>query len=338
MFKTKRYVHDIYEKEQIYDESFESFCYQHCLKILLESKGVWNARFYINTSMSLVLDEEEQRCSFDTHENVRSLLPSCGNIVERYQCEDRDAKDVFMENIEYIVQRNEPIIVGLDSYYLPYTINYNKVHAGHTALLCGFDLHKEEVYLIDWYAPWLYKGSVALNDFLEARDSQNPYDGSLFSGTPIKNNWACIKDIKEKDVHQLFNEVIELSKAQYYCESKEKKQGVEALIGMKEWTQKCSSESDFALIYEEMYIGVKRHKFFMGTLQEYSKHDDSLVLQEMIEKQRVIINKWDVIWMLLLKLKSKSAERTKIRLLDYFEDLIDAENEFRKYIIKSSVY
>lgn len=78
-----KYIHNIFWKNLKYDSSYESFCFQNCLKILIEAKDIDNPDFFINRSLSLLFDCESYAKMLYTHKDVRGLLPGVG-VVNRY--------------------------------------------------------------------------------------------------------------------------------------------------------------------------------------------------------------------------------------------------------------
>ena len=320
-----KYIHDIYWKDLKYDSGYESFCFQNCLKILMEAKDIENTDFFINRSLSLLFDSESYEKMLYTHMDVRGLLPGVG-VVNRYYNPNLLSKEVFDYNCTFVSNNKEPIIVGVDSFYLPYTSNYKKNHAVHTAIMCGYDLKNASVYLIDWYEPWLYKGEISLEEFLLARDSKNEYDGSIFSGTPIENNWAYIQTIEKKSIEYLFKNLIDLSVDQYFSDKKDK-QGVQALEGVMNILVHCNNPEKYKKIYDNLYISLKRHKFFCGALVNYYIYKSSLLLNDIINIMKEIIIEWDNILLMIIKLSMRNNESTKNRMLVKFSENIGKEKE-----------
>ncbi len=321
----RKYIHEIYNQEQNFYDGYESFCFQNCLRILLESKGFRSAALYINSSLSLIYDENEDVCKFRTHENVRGLLPSLNDYVKRYYYDSPNKEEIFYENIKYMFTHNEPIIVGVDTYYLPYAINYMKNHAVHTLILAGYDLDRNEVNLIDWYEPWLFKGTIDIDIFLQARNSENPYDGTVFSGVPIQNNWAYIEKFDQKETRKLFKEVIQYTMKQYYVDYDNV--GPQALCKMYNYFKSCKSESGYIGIYKDIYTGIKRHKLFLLYLSIYLTIEDIKLLANAIELLKEVVKKWDIMLMLLMKQAKNPTERTKTRALNKFQEIIEDESK-----------
>lgn len=320
-----KYIHEIFWKDLKYDSSYESFCFQNCLKILLEARGIKNSDFLINKSLSLLFDSESYTKMLYTHKDVRGLLPGVG-VVNRYYNPRLRKEDVFEHNCMFISDNNEPIIVGVDTYYLPYASNFKKNHAIHTTVMCGYDLKNASVHLIDWYEPWLYKGEVSLDEFLLARDSKNEYDGTIFSGTPIENNWAYIQKIEEKSLDTLFEKLIDLSIRQYFSET-EKNQGIRALECVMNILAASNVANQYKKIYDNLYISLKRHKFFLGGMKNYYKYKPTLLLDDIISKMENIIILWDSILLMLVKLSIRNNESTKNRMLYKFAENIENEKE-----------
>lgn len=200
-------------------EAYESFCYQNCQRIILEYVYGSQAVLFINTVPTIEI-EVGDKLRLREKKNFRSLLPSLNKYINRfYYKDDESAEDIFKRNIKFVYENKTPIIVGTDTYFLPYSDNYKKKHAKHTLILCGFDLTRDVVYVIDWYSPWFYKGEVDIETFLNARNSKNEKDGTFYSGSPIENNWAYVEKIPHYSADKLFDETIRLSKEFYFNNS-----------------------------------------------------------------------------------------------------------------------
>lgn len=75
------------------------------------------------------------------------------------------------------------------------------------------------VHVVDWFAPWFFVGEIPLEQLLEARDSSNEYDGGLYSGKPIYNNWAKVENDKlEGNTLWLIYTQLKMSYEQYFVE------------------------------------------------------------------------------------------------------------------------
>lgn len=326
-------IQSLYYAELDYFDGYESFCYQNCLRLLLKSIGIKDSWSYINASMSILYKDKE----LQQHSNIRSLLPEFSSFVQRlYYDNSVKAEDVFEENIDFILKNDMPIIVGVDTYYLNYTSNYMKNHAIHTLILCGYDSVTDDVYIIDWYAPWFFKGTIKKAVFLKSRQSKNEYDGSIYSGTPIRNNWAYIKkDIMKKNKKELLNTVIKLSLEQCYNPSNSVGEafiGIEALRKLSEDVRK-DGYLDYEAIFHQFYGMIKRHSFFKQYLVNYSnsEKDDSITV--VIESLNNTISIMNIVSMLLLKQSKSSSTRNLERIIKNMSILIDNE-EF----IKNQLY
>ena len=219
-----------------YNKCYDTFCFQNCLKILLGGLGIENAEYYINKSMSFIvnrLDTFELDYEFGIH--ARSLLPQFDNKVVRL-IPEYDYKRVFEENIKY-VHEHDPIIVGVDTYYLSYLPYYLKSHGKHAIILTGYNENDHKVEIVDWMEPWYYKGYISDEEFLNARNSQNESDGGMFAGSPVNNNWTKVIDKNGWDatLSQIIRYTIELSLVQYYHPKKLNDVfcGIDALIYIK---------------------------------------------------------------------------------------------------------
>lgn len=327
----QNYVHDFFYNDLDYYEGYESFCYQNCLRLLLKAMGISNPWSYINASMSLIYKDKE----FLQHKNIRGLLPEYSNFVKRIYYDDIiSAEDVFRANINFIVKNKKPIIVGVDTYYLKYASNYMKNHAIHTLIMCGYDSLTDDVYVVDWYAPWFFKGAVKKEDFVKARNSKNEYDGTIYSGTPIKNNWAYVENILSlKNPENLLYTALKLSFNQYYSGLDNVGiLGVNALKCFKEDINTIDS-INFGKIYYQFYTAIKRHSFFKQYLENHLDYCNNDIVLEIVDLTSKSIATLEIISMLLLKQSKLITIRTSERIIKNLEIVIENETIINRLIM-----
>lgn len=253
-FKLNSMKQSIMHNKQIYRPSFDTFCFQNCIKYILEFYDVQNSDFYINRSLSMLV-KKDQGFNADIYyeKNARSLLPFFSDRVKRYYLKDAKGDDVFWDNVD-LVKSGVPIIVGVDSYYLSYLPYYMKSHGRHTIIMSNYDENDDTVEVVDWMSPWFFKGKVNRDEFIAARDSQNPYDGGVFSGKPILNNWAEV--LNENfcwDAEKLIRNTAELSLEQYFYPVQKDDDAFEGLEALKFITSLVS------MIENELTVEAQQH-------------------------------------------------------------------------------
>lgn len=324
------YLNEIYNLELEYYDGFDSFCFQNCLRILLEANGCNYSLLYINSAMSLSCERGLDYFNLKEKKHYRGLLPSIYNYIERNEYCNVDAKDIFEENIAFMEENNTPIIVGVDTYYLPYATNYKKNHARHTLILCGIDRCDNVVYVIDWYKPWLYKGRIEIDRFLMARSSDNSFDGSFYSGVAINNNWATIKKMPFVKPEKLLRELVRLSIDNYFCVKEE--QGLGAIEELKKFILENSNNIDYMKLYREVYSVMKRHKFFKQYLEYYNSYMKTDLCFNCIQTLDRDNDDWEILLMLLLKQSRKYSDKIEKRILDKLDDIIKIESAISKQL------
>ena len=190
-------------------------------------------------------------------------------------------------------------------------------------ILCGFDLIRNVVYVIDWYSPWFYKGEVDIEIFLQARNSKNEKDDSFYSGTPIKNNWAYIEKIPQYSADKLFDETIKLSKKFYFNDSDN---GVIAALSLLlKYISVMENETDYNRVFYYMYTLLNRKKIFLQYIEYYSnlkQLDRNTIFITQLKKN---IANWDVIVILLLKQSKRYNVKTRNHLIDKISKSISEE-------------
>lgn len=326
-----RYINEIYNMKLIYYDGYESFCYQNCLRILLQSMGYKHPELYINAAMTLCLQKKTGGISFEFHDEMRGLLPSFhSNIVRIY--EKDDAYLMWEKNRSYLSERHEPIIVGVDTYYLPYASNYQKNHAKHTLILCGYDLMEDVVYVIDWYPTWFYRGKVKLVDFLKARSSRNESDGSIYSGSPIENNWAYINRFEACTSEELMREFLKTSVEKFFspiCEE----EGIEA-IGKMCNELKGDCNIDFNSSYRSVFATVRRVSFFTQYLKIYNYCYGEIIFKTLFERLNETKGDWEMLQFLFMKQLWSKKEANLIKIAKHMESIYQKEKEIGEELQK----
>lgn len=85
-------------------------------------------------------------------------------------------KSLNMGIIDFIVQSIDNgfyMSVFLDRYYLPGIRNYQKSHMTHEAMVFGYDLEKEQIYLIEYQETYLKEFIVTFAEFIDAYDNSD---------------------------------------------------------------------------------------------------------------------------------------------------------------------
>lgn len=319
-----RYINKIYDMKLTYYNGYESFCYQNCLRILLQAMGYKHPELYINAAMTLRIQKKTGGICFEFHDDMRGLLPSLqSNIVRIY--EKDDANVMWEKNRTYLSERHEPIIVGVDTYYLPYASNYQKNHAKHTLILCGYDLAEDVVYLIDWYPTWFYRGKVKLDDFLKARSSRNESDGTIYSGSPIENNWACINRFEACTPEDLMKEFLQMSAEKFFFPISEK-EGIEAIAEMcNELKRDCNI--DFDSSYRSVFAIVRRVSFFTQYLKVYNDYYREIVSKTLYERLNETKGDWEMLQFLFMKQLRSKKEANLMKISKHMESIYQKEKE-----------
>lgn len=332
----ERYSHSILNEDILKLPGFESFCYQNCQRILLQAMGVKYPELYINATLSLNFNTKSGVVGMGSR--IRSLLPSVDKYVFRTEYETESAEEIFSENKAFIIKNKIPVIVGADTFYLPYASNYMKNHARHTLLLCGFDESADNVSIVDWYPDWYFKGTVPTKLFLKSRGSDNPYDGTIFSGCAIKNNCAYIERFEEKNPSVLIRELLSVMRSEYYSAPTDSiVYGIDAVVAIQSRIMDENDAVFFKSLHKKINITSKRYKFFRQYILSASKVMNLADFESSVICLDNVINDWDIILMLLLKASMAPGERIKARLKSKTDMLINDEEILKSKLLKLRV-
>ncbi len=336
---------DINSMQQTYYDEYDSFCYQNCIRQILEWFQVNNAKFYINTSLCLTLKKQQDNEYNIDDDNARNVLPKYKDKIMRYYPYDKNKYEVWKENLEKL-KSGVPIITGVDSYYLKHLPYFKKSHGIHTVILAGYSLENNKVNIIDWFAPWFFKGSEDFENYIEARDSENIFDGGIFSGLPIMNNWAEIDNNGwNTDIMELIHSNIDLSINQYYLENESKDNCSKGIYALREVLNILEGiklldieEKKKALkkLYYNLYGVVKRKVFFRHFLDNAyfatnieQFNDSKIFITE-------IINGWEELLNVVMKGAFRCKDETLLKISEKLLRIIENEEEFYEHMIKLS--
>ena len=177
----------------VYDPVFKYLCVQNCAFQILNQMGCKHTKQLFNCSLNYrakIIRSGNIAASpivFNRQNANDFLLPFVG--YKGFSASDGEA--VWKENLE-VLKSGMPFIAIVDVYHVWYRNEYRKVHGSHAVIVGGFNAREEKVKVIDWYDPYYFQGDICLNEFILARNSNNPKCNNPFSGAPISNEWIYI--------------------------------------------------------------------------------------------------------------------------------------------------
>jgi hypothetical protein len=338
---------NIFNTKPSYYKEYESFCFQNCLRQVLEYYGVENAALYINSALSFVLESNNSYPNgfkIKYNEHSCSTLPKYGDKVRRlYYDDDKNGEDVWIINKQKI-DEGIPIITGVDVFYLPYQTYYNNSHGIHTLILCGYSELEDFINIIDWYEPWFFKGVINKKEFISARSSTNPQGEGVYSGTPIRNNWAEIDTYGwESNPVELIYQTIDLSIEQYYnnafVDDQNVMQGINAIkrlyeIVLENKVKIPEERSKFLKdLHNTLFVALKRQKLFKLYLELSTQWVKINSIISAINQMKEVIEKWDLILMYILKASISKLDGTYDKVLNNMIENISFEEKIYDILV-----
>ncbi len=329
---------NILDVDQTYYDEYDSFCYQNCLRQILEFQGVEDAFFFINMSLSFKLRREEAvtyRVGED--EGARSLLPRFSSKVRRFHYDGESAEEIWEMNRK-TVEGGTPIITGVDSFHLSYLPHYQTNHARHTVILGGYEPKGDLVHIVDWFSPWFFKGGIAREGFLVARNSENAYDGGIYSGSPIRNNWAELDgDGWGEEGVSLIRDNLLLTRRQFY----ERHEGmelngiyaIEELVDVMEQL-KMEPMEDHSIVFKKMHYDLynvnRRRDFFKLFLTAANQKTRNEAFGKAAERLTALYDDWEKLLFQMIKYCYRRKEDGLNRLMAGFGDVMVKEWRFKE--------
>lgn len=160
-------------------------CAKNCAYQILEYMGAASPLAYIYTGFIpyICVYKEEFLAS-------GKPLNICGKNSYILQGKSHDFDEVLLLNRHQLEDGVLPILL-VDTYFMPYRIEYGKNHGSHTVILSA--VKDQSVEIIDWYDTVMFKGEIAIDDFKKARCSQCNDRSNPFALMPIANAWISIE-------------------------------------------------------------------------------------------------------------------------------------------------
>ncbi len=302
-------MNTFFERDITKMEAVDSFCFQNCLRVLMEIQGIEHPVLYLNAALSLKYNKQTKKIKT----SFFSLMPSVEScVVQVTYPEDQDPREVLKNNMEYVKNNCTPVAVSTDTYYLPYASNYKKNHARHIVLLCGLDEEDQSVEIIDWYPDWFFKGKVSVGDYLLSRTSENEYDGTIYSGEKVENAWFKIVGMHESSETELLKELFQVMRQEYFRESDDTwLYGLQAMEAMKDVIDGCMDKEAFVQLHKRFWFIEKRYSF----LSSYLSYVKESAIKNSLERMRACLEAEAAEWrrMQLLSIKGSVMPSEKSR-------------------------
>lgn len=171
--------------------------------------------------------------------SAEALNPAASSVFLYHGYSD-SFEQVYDLNKQQLINGIPPIVL-VDTFYLPYRREYQKIHASHSAIFAGFN--KDSICMIDFYPPHYFKGFVEYNSYKKSRNSLNPKDVNPFSGIPIMNYWYHLNIDKLTDSEKECILINLLDVVKKTSDSKKELRREDALMYLYIYFIKCKNAS-----------------------------------------------------------------------------------------------
>lgn len=324
---------DIYRANPSFPQEYEAFCFQHCVRQILESYEISNAQFLINSALDFMLvPDASSPFGYSLVLRNQPVLPNYVHLIKQFLPGEQEPLEVWEQN-KRILKEGTPVIAGVDIFHLNYTPFYQKIHGEHRVVLGGYSQDGASVTIIDNYQ-WNYKGELGLQEFIEARTSACPKDDSPYSGTPIRQVWNTVeRDGWKADVIELLATTLELTLKQY-CQqpaSTDCLHGVQALKKIEEFSYLLAEEGQIARtgFLKELRLALlfnsSRVKLFSYYMKQAALNLQLPRLQELNIQLDADLAIWETLLRLIMKGIYTKDELMYRKIQLKFREVIDAE-------------
>lgn len=311
----------------VYHDEYKSCCFQNCVRQVLEYNGIKYAHLLINTNFDYKIILNNSPLGFEI---IR--------YSDRMLHHDYDQYIVFPdikgltehEMIDYeknTIKENIIPIIGVDIFYLYYCKNYMKSNSFHTAILGGYDA--SNAILLDIGEKIKFNGGIPMDEYLKARTSKNPKGINFYSGVPINKYLAYLEESfwnLKIDYISLIQEAV-FNAIKYYDDIagsgvngiKELGSILSNIVKTNKYDQRL-----FDYLYFNLYEINKYRKLFGLTIYYLETYNfDVVVSKDLLRKIKMIIQSWDNVISLFVKIKySNEKENTVLLIIHYLEETL----------------
>lgn len=336
---------DIYNRQLSCHKEFEFYCFKNNCRIVLEYYGIKNAKYFINCSLDFRLLRDT---SFKLgYKNVRmtdiqSVIGNCplvknsNKVLLHKECKS-EALGVWIENKKKI-DTGLPLIVFMDLFNLSYNpIFKNKEHGLHSVILAGYTTGSEKPLILDWYQHhWSYKPEMELEEYLEARKSDNPLGVNVASGMPIHNAWVEInREGWDSEDYELLSRTLDLTLDQYYglSDNNEVLKGIDALKAIYEACTAYLRNTDekTEVFFRELYISTfmlaKNKSLFKWYMDAASYEFANMGIKDASILLNDISTSWNTLLLLICKCSMAYSYELHKRIADLILECIHLEEK-----------
>lgn len=322
---------DIYNYQHKYYKEFHSFCLKNCARQVLESQGIIDAIYYINCSLELFIESDSESPFNYTvyHGNDYTFLPRFENKIKIHR-EQGDQKVIWEKTLSKI-EEGLPLIILGDVYYLSYQQHYKKNHGSHSFLLCGYTEDYKSVYVVDWYEPHYFKGTLNVDEFNMARGSLNHWDHNPFSGMEIMYGWAQVEtDGFVEKPEKLLMDTVNLTIGQYFEGGYKTCNGYCGIEGLEKVRDQLIYMDDIKWnnlrqLHTQLYIGVKSKKLFQLYLKCFNEKNKGAYIDVLVDLLDEIVLAWDILLLSILKGRVIKTTEQQNKIINNFNIVIDKE-------------
>ena len=304
------------EKRLANDKAFRVFCAHKAALAVMDYYGVADGIFYLNHSMEFRSERDE--CLPGRYRVFIDYMPIFSAL--RGQSEfiyGDDYWNIWKRNKEQIF-RGHPVIIGVDSFFLPYHAEYGNSHGAHAVVMYGYDDQRKRAFLLDESC---FNGAIDYQQLHLARLSENSWNFSINTGAALR--YASLT-LSVTDWPAVSNGLIDLhlQESLDYFESADNKANV-GYIGLKRMLEQIfrdiqNSEKApdyYRYVHSQLLPQAQKKQLFQYFLHHINGREG---LPQLMDLLGATNRMWNEMLLTILKLAYTSRDRSVL-----IRDIID---------------
>ena len=321
-----------------YDPIFKFFCAHSACGQLMDFYGIKNAFFHLNCSFDIEVTGigKDSAAPFISRMDTSPVFDSS---LYQFWCETGQTSCDEIRRINAAsIAAGQPVILGVDQFYLPYHCEFGKKHGAHAVILYGFDCG--HAFLLDQSENNCFKGKVNLHDLECARRSENSWNGSINTGGNIKYASIVLRgqDIEEATLKHV-KKTIRATYQKYYLAAKRQPGAVCGSLCVeffKDYIRNVDRRRSYNAYFMYLYAAVlplcAKKSLFQVYLERAAQQFCGHGLAALIENMRAVNKVWGVFLKVLLKSAhtTQFSEKAFCDLLHSMDEAIQFEKNLEK--------
>lgn len=329
----------MYLYDFLYDSAFHYHCLKSCLYQVMDYYRLPEAYLFVDMTREFMLGSDSKSVAPICGVAQTGMAPAWDGVLSTGRFE-RKADAVY--DLSRRLNRQTPVVIAVDTFYLPYHRSFGRNHGSHAVIIFGETA--DTYHLADWYEPHFYRSTVDKAIVNKARASGNEKENNPFSGQAICWQYWALEPSAVEDLSRFSaNEVFQRGVADLYYSFYKRRisfndtnrlygleamerfidlfpMGLEDVAGRGGWLQ---------MYHENLFLLFISHRLFAYYVKTYLKNHGFPTASCMPLMNQLLAAYENVLFMLMKNTVSYQ-EKSMRTIYDLLKRIVEMEKTFGK--------